>query len=29
MPVMEAAEGGVKFIVAVTEGVPAHDKRLL
>jgi succinyl-CoA synthetase alpha subunit len=24
--VMEAAEGGVTFIVAVTEGVPAHDE---
>ena len=24
--VMEAAEGGVKFIVAITEGVPAHDE---
>src|SRR3546814_17886244 len=23
---MEAAEGGVKFIVAITEGVPAHDE---
>ena len=26
--VMEAAEGGVKFIVAVTEGVPAHDEAI-
>ena len=25
---MEAAEGGVKFIVAVTEGVPAHDEAI-
>ena len=24
--VMEAAEGGVEFIVAITEGVPAHDE---
>jgi succinyl-CoA synthetase alpha subunit len=24
--VMEAAEGGIKFIVAITEGVPAHDE---
>jgi succinyl-CoA synthetase alpha subunit len=24
--VMEAAEGGVTFIVAITEGVPAHDE---
>jgi succinyl-CoA synthetase alpha subunit len=24
--VMEAAEGGVKFIVVITEGVPAHDE---
>ena len=24
--VMEAAEGGVKLIVAITEGVPAHDE---
>lgn len=24
--VMEAAEGGVKFIVCITEGVPAHDE---
>ena len=24
--VLEAAEGGVKFIVAITEGVPAHDE---
>ena len=24
--VQEAAEGGVKFIVAITEGVPAHDE---
>jgi succinyl-CoA synthetase alpha subunit len=24
--VIEAAEGGVKFIVAITEGVPAHDE---
>ncbi|MFV2039198.1 MAG: CoA-binding protein, partial [Acidimicrobiales bacterium] len=24
--VMEAAAGGVKFIVAITEGVPAHDE---
>lgn len=24
--VMEAAQGGVKFIVAITEGVPAHDE---
>jgi succinyl-CoA synthetase alpha subunit len=24
--VMEAAEGGIEFIVAVTEGVPAHDE---
>ena len=24
--VMEAAEGGVDFIVAITEGVPAHDE---
>jgi len=23
---MEAAEGGVEFIVAITEGVPAHDE---
>ena len=23
--VLEAAEGGIKFIVAITEGVPAHD----
>ena len=26
--VMEAAAGGVKFIVAVTEGVPAHDEAI-
>ena len=26
--VMEAAEGGVEFIVAITEGVPAHDEAL-
>ena len=26
--VMEAAEGGVEFIVAVTEGVPAHDEAI-
>ncbi|GIS55811.1 MAG: hypothetical protein Ct9H90mP30_4960 [Actinomycetota bacterium] len=25
---MEAAAGGVKFIVAVTEGVPAHDEAI-
>jgi succinyl-CoA synthetase alpha subunit len=24
--VMEAAEGGIEFIVAITEGVPAHDE---
>jgi succinyl-CoA synthetase alpha subunit len=24
--VLEAAEGGVRFIVAITEGVPAHDE---
>ena len=24
--VLEAAEGGVEFIVAITEGVPAHDE---
>ncbi len=24
--VMEAAEGGVEFIVCITEGVPAHDE---
>jgi len=24
--VLEAAEGGIKFIVAITEGVPAHDE---
>ena len=24
--VMEAAEGGITFIVAITEGVPAHDE---
>ena len=24
--VMEAAEGGVELIVAITEGVPAHDE---
>ncbi len=24
--VIEAAEGGVEFIVAITEGVPAHDE---
>ena len=24
--VMEAAEGGIKFIVCITEGVPAHDE---
>jgi succinyl-CoA synthetase alpha subunit len=24
--VMEAARGGVEFIVAITEGVPAHDE---
>src|SRR5882724_7736203 len=24
--VMEAAEGGVTFIVVITEGVPAHDE---
>src|SRR3546814_4922969 len=24
--VMEAAEGGVEFIVVITEGVPAHDE---
>lgn len=24
--IIEAAEGGVKFIVAITEGVPAHDE---
>ncbi|MCP3935266.1 MAG: succinate--CoA ligase subunit alpha [Actinomycetia bacterium] len=24
--IMEAAEGGVEFIVAITEGVPAHDE---
>jgi succinyl-CoA synthetase alpha subunit len=24
--VMEAAEGGINFIVAITEGVPAHDE---
>ena len=23
---IEAAEGGVEFIVAITEGVPAHDE---
>ncbi len=23
---MEAAEGGITFIVAITEGVPAHDE---
>jgi len=27
--VMEAAEGGVEFIVAITEGVPAHDEVLI
>ena len=27
--VMEAAQGGVKFIVAITEGVPAHDELYL
>ena len=26
--VIEAAEGGVEFIVAITEGVPAHDEAL-
>ena len=26
--VIEAAEGGVKFIVGITEGVPAHDEAL-
>ena len=26
--VMEAAEGGVEFIVCITEGVPAHDEAL-
>ena len=26
LAVIEAAEGGVKFIVAITEGVPAHDE---
>ena len=25
---MEAAEGGVEFIVAVTEGVPAQDEAI-
>ncbi|MEI8359956.1 MAG: succinate--CoA ligase subunit alpha, partial [Deltaproteobacteria bacterium] len=24
--VMEAAEGGIEFIVVITEGVPAHDE---
>ena len=24
--VMEAAEGGIEFVVAITEGVPAHDE---
>ena len=24
--VLEAAEGGIEFIVAITEGVPAHDE---
>lgn len=27
--VLEAAEGGVEFIVAITEGVPAHDEAWL
>ncbi len=27
--VIEAAEGGVEFIVAITEGVPAHDEVLI
>ena len=26
--VLEAAQGGVDFIVAITEGVPAHDEAL-
>ena len=26
--VLEAAQGGVEFIVAITEGVPAHDEAL-
>jgi succinyl-CoA synthetase alpha subunit len=26
--VMEAAEGGIEFIVVITEGVPAHDEAL-
>ena len=27
--VLEAAQGGVDFIVAITEGVPAHDEALV